>query len=156
MSSMQAALGLAQLERIEELLERKRRISKCYQEELNGVEGIILNHATADTNPVYWMVTVVLDQNGGLMKENLLEKMSERDIDCRPFFHPLSSLPAYRNTEQARLARARNRVSYRVSPYGLNLPSGLNMTAEKIRVVCGALREILRLNMTVSCGVGTS
>ncbi len=155
MSSMQAALGLAQLERIEELLEQKRRIFKWYEEELNGVEGITLNYGAPDTNPVYWMVTVVLDPKLALPKEFLMEKMSERNIDCRPFFHPLSSIPAYRDTEQARLARARNQVSYRISPYGLNLPSALNMTEEKIRIVCATLQEILPGCVTAARGADT-
>ena len=144
MSSMQAALGLAQLERIEELLEHKRRTFKWYEEELKGVDGITLNYEAPDTKPVYWMVTVVLDPKFGLPKERLMEKMSERNIDCRPFFHPLSSIPAYRDTEQARLARARNQVSYRLTPYGLNLPSALNMTKEKVGIVCTTLKDILR------------
>src|SRR6266550_1676222 len=86
MSSMQAALGLAQLERVDELIDRKREIFKWYEEELNGVEGITLNYGAPDTNPVYWMVTVVLDPKLALPKEFLMEKMSERNIDCRPFF----------------------------------------------------------------------
>jgi perosamine synthetase len=155
MSSMQAALGLAQLERLEELLEQKRRIFKWYEEELNGIEGITLNYGARDTNPVYWMVTIVLDPKLGLPKEYLMEKMSERNIDCRPFFHPLSSIPAYRDTEQAREACARNQVSYRISPYGLNLPSALNMTEEKTRLVCAALREILQRSVTVARGAET-
>ncbi len=144
MSSMQAALGLAQLERIEELLEQKRRMFEWYEQELKGIDGITLNYAAPQTNPVYWMVTIVLDPKFALTKEHLMEKMSERDIDCRPFFHPLSSIPAYRDTEQARQARARNRVSYRLTPYGLNLPSALSMTKEKVGIVCTALKDVLR------------
>ena len=155
MSSMQAALGLAQLERIEELLEQKRRTFKWYEEELRDVEGVTLNYAAPDTKPVYWMITVILDPKFDLPKEQLLENLSERGIDCRPFFHPLSSIPAYRDTEQARLARARNQVSYRISPYGLNLPSALNMTEEKTRIVCATLREILQGNASVARGAKT-
>lgn len=143
MSSMQAALGLAQLERIEELLELKRRTFQWYEEELKDVGGLTLNYAAPETKPVYWMVTVILDPKFDLPKERLMEKLGERDIDCRPFFHPLSSIPAYRDTEQARMARARNEVSYRITPYGLNLPSALNLTKEKVGIVCAALKEIL-------------
>ncbi len=148
MSSMQAALGLAQLERIEELLAQKRQIFKWYQEELNGVDGITLNHGAPDTKLVYWMVTVVVDPKFNLPKERLMEIMSERNIDTRPFFHPLSSIPAYRDTEQGREARIRNQVSYRISPTGLNFPSGLNMTEEKVAYVCGVLREVLKGDAT--------
>ena len=83
MSSMQAALGLAQLERIEELLEQKRRTFAWYEAELKDVEGLTLNYAAPETKPVYWMITVILDPKFDLPKERLMEKLSERDIDCR-------------------------------------------------------------------------
>ena len=143
MSSMQAALGLAQLERIEELVAHKRDIYRWYAEELAGLDGVTLNYEAPGTKNVYWMVTVILDPRFGLRKEQLMARFAERNIDCRPFFHPLSSIPAYRDTPQAEAARARNHVSYRVSPYGLNLPSGMDMTEAKVGRVCATLREIL-------------
>jgi perosamine synthetase len=144
MSSLQAALGLAQLERIEELVARKRQIFAWYQKELADADGVTLNFEAPGTKNTYWMVTVVLDKRLGITKEHLMTRMSEKNIDCRPFFHPLSSLPAYGHLEQARQACQRNRVSYQISPYGLNLPSGMNMTEEKVHYVCDALKEILR------------
>jgi len=144
MSSLQAALGLAQLERIEELVARKRQIFAWYQEEFADVENVTLNFEAPGTKNTYWMVTVVLDKRFGITKEHLMTRMSEQNIDCRPFFHPLSSLPAFERLEQARRARQRNKISYQVSPYGLNLPSGMNMTVEKVSCVCDALKEILQ------------
>jgi perosamine synthetase len=143
MSSMQAALGLAQLERVEELLSVKRKIFDWYREHLSGIEGITLNQQAAGTNAVFWMVTVVVDPALNQPKEHLMQLMSNHNIDCRPFFHPLSSIPAYRATPQGEEARAQNVVSYRVSPYGINLPSGLNMTEDKVALVCEKLKEIL-------------
>lgn len=154
MSSMQAALGLAQLERIEELLDHKREIFGWYEQELAEVEGVRLNYEAPGTKNVYWMVTVIVDEKYGLKKERLMELMNERNIDCRPFFHPLSSIPAYAETEQAARARERNHVSYRLSPYGINLPSGLNMTEELVRVVCDALKTILKGARTEAEGAG--
>jgi perosamine synthetase len=90
------------------------------------------------------MVTVILDQKFDMKKDRLMELMSERGIDCRPFFHPLSSLPAYEKLERAQQARQRNFASYRISPYGLNLPSGLNVTEEKVKYVCATLKQILQ------------
>jgi perosamine synthetase len=143
MSSMQAALGLAQIERIEELIARKREIFGWYREELASTPGLVLNHEAPDTLNSYWMVTVVLAPGLGLRKEQVMDLMSAEGIDCRPFFHPLSSLPAYRTTATAQGASARNPVSYRISPYGLNLPSGLNLTRTLVARVCDALRRIL-------------
>jgi perosamine synthetase len=144
MSAMQAALGLAQLERIDELIARKREIFGWYQEALTGADGIMLNYEVPGTKNTYWMVTAVLDASLGLEKERLIGLLSDRGIDSRPFFYPLSSLPPYEHSEQARHARQRNRVSYRLSPYGVNLPCALNMTQEKVHYVCDTLKEILR------------
>jgi perosamine synthetase len=143
MSSMQAALGLAQLERIDELIERKREIFGWYTEELEGVEEITLNYELPDAKNSYWMVTVVLDRNYGIEKETLQEQLSAEGIDCRPFFHPLSSIPAYESLPQAHEARERNRVSYEICPYGLNLPSGLTLNRDHVRYICDKLKQLL-------------
>ena len=143
MSSMQAALGLAQLERIDELMARKREIFGWYKEELSDIEGVALNPEPPGTKNGFWMVTVVLDERLGIDKDYLMRAMNERNVDCRPFFHPLSSIPAYAEQEEARSARERNRTSYRICPYGVNLPSGLNLTREQVAYVCDAFREIL-------------
>ncbi|HYR75231.1 MAG TPA: DegT/DnrJ/EryC1/StrS family aminotransferase [Pyrinomonadaceae bacterium] len=143
MSSMQAALGLAQLERIEELLEQKRRIFSWYEKNLRGIDGLQLNYGAPETRNVYWMVTVVLDPRFELKKEELMRLMDGKNIDCRPFFFPLSSIPAYRDTKEAGAARVRNRVAYSITPYGINLPSGLNLNEEKVAYVCEALKAVL-------------
>jgi len=145
MSSMQAALGLAQLERIEELVAHKRRIFAWYEEELADVDRLALNYESPETKNTYWMVSAIVDRQFGISKERLMELMDKQNIDCRPFFHPLSSIPAYQNLEQARQARERNKNAYKISPYGINLPSGLNITKEKVDYVCKALKEILHL-----------
>jgi len=144
MSSMQAALGLAQLERIEELIQRKREQFAWYQTELAGVDGLTLNKEPHDVRNTYWMVTLVMDQKYGLNKTQLMEGLGKQGIDTRPFFHPLSSIPAYEDSEQAHLARQRNKVVYGLSPYAINLPSALRLTREDIKNVCDCLKDILR------------
>jgi perosamine synthetase len=143
MSSMQAALGLAQLERLEELIARKRETFAWYREELDGVAGVTLNAEAEGTRNVYWMVTVILDATLGIEKEPLMAKLKERGIASRPFFYPLSSLPAYAGQAEAERARQRNRASYALSPWGVNLPSALSLTREQVRRVCDVLKEIL-------------
>lgn len=143
MSSMQAALGLAQIERVDELVRRKREIFDWYSSELEALDGIQLNSEPSGTRNSYWMVTVILHPRFALKKERLLELMKEKGIDCRPFFHPLSSIPAFQRSAQASLARQRNVVSYRISPYGINLPCGMNVTKEKVRYICDSFKEII-------------
>lgn len=145
MNIMQAALGLAQLERIDKLVQRKREIFNWYQSELGNIKGITLNYEAPETKNTYWMVTVVLDENFGLKKDKLMTLMSERGISCRPLFYPLSSIPAYQELEQAQQAQHRNKNAYKISPYGLNLPSGMNMTKRKVEYVCKALKSILSI-----------
>ena len=143
MSSMQAALGLGQIERIDELLDRKRQIFSWYQERLKDVEGVTLNAEAEDVKNTYWMVSVIIDEKRGLEKEELMRLLAEKNIDSRPFFRPLSSIPAYEGSEQANVARRRNHVSYRIAPFGVNLPSGLSLDEEKVEYVCDALHALL-------------
>jgi perosamine synthetase len=143
MSSMQAALGLAQLERIEELIQRKREQFEWYRDELAGLDGLILNTEPENIRNTYWMVTIILNPKFGLNKSQLMERLSQHNIDTRPFFHPLSSIPAYEDSEQAHVARQRNKIVYNISPYAINLPSALKLTREDIKYVCNILKEIL-------------
>jgi perosamine synthetase len=145
MSSMQAALGLAQVERADELVARKRQIFAWYAERLRGVDGLQLNYEPPDTRNSYWMVTAVLSPRLGLTKQDLMQHLESNNIDGRPFFFPLSALPAYEGRLQAAVARERNAVAYRLTPYGINLPSGQNLSEDQVDYVCGVLLEALSL-----------
>lgn len=143
MSSLQAALGLAQLGRIGELIGRKCDIFAWYRDALAGVAGIDLNVEMPGTRNTYWMTTAILAASHGMPKEELMRQLAARGIASRPFFYPLSSLPAYAGTPQAIRARDRNGVAYRLSPYGVNLPSALSLDRSTVAQVCEALRAIL-------------
>jgi perosamine synthetase len=143
MSSMQAALGLAQLERIDELVERKRQIFSWYRQNLQSTEEITLNCEPPGTKNSYWMVTAIFDPKFGLSKEDIIQMLIEKGIDSRPFFYPLSSQPAYDSLGSASEAAVRNTVSYRISPYGVNLPCGMNLDEEKVKYVCNAVKKVL-------------
>ena len=142
-SSMQAALGLAQLERIEELVERKQQIFRYYQEILQSTDGITLNFEPPTTKNSYWMVTAIFDSKFGLSKEDIIQMLKVKGIDSRPFFYPLSSQPAYDSLASVREAKVRNTVSYRISPYGVNLPCGMKMTYEYVNYVCDAVKKVV-------------
>ncbi len=143
MSSMQAAMGLAQLERVDELVGKKREIFSWYRDRLGNVPGLALNAEPEGVKNSYWMSTVVLSPDRGLAKADLMAKMAEKGVDTRPFFHPLSFIPAFRDTPEAQKARQRNANAYRVCPFGINLPSGLQLTEPDVDRVCKALLDIL-------------
>ncbi len=143
MSSLQAAMGTAQIERIGEIVERKRTLFGWYRQRLGGRPGITLNPEPDGGRNSYWMVTAILDPKLGLPKKDLMEALSAKGIDTRPFFHPLSSLPAYQGDPQADAARRRNAVAYALTPWGLNLPSALSLTEDDVEFVCRSLDEAL-------------
>jgi perosamine synthetase len=148
MSSMQAALGLAQLERVDELVACKRATFAWYREAFAetrlGREGLAtLNVDLEGIEPSYWMVTVILDPSLGWTKTELIAGLRERGVDSRPFFDPLSSLSAFRDSASASGAAERNPTAYALAPYGVNLPSALSLTEDDVHTVCARLDDCL-------------
>lgn len=143
MSAMQAALGFAQLERLDELVAGKRRIFGWYREMLEGWDQGTLNPDVPGLYNSYWMSTVVIDKRLGLAKEALVPALRNAGIDSRPFFSPLSSLPAFRDTAQAKAARARNGIVYGLTPFAINLPSALNLSRDDVACVCETLHKVV-------------
>ena len=143
MSALQAAFGLAQIERVEELIARKRQIFGWYKRALDRVAGITLNAEPQGTLNSYWMVTVILDSSFGLDKFAVMKSFSERNIDTRPFFSPLSELPAFAAYSSSSAHMPEKPVGTEISKYGINLPSGYHVDEETVEIVCGALMEIV-------------
>ena len=141
MSSMQAALGLAQLERLDELVEKKRQIFSWYRQELADWNSGYLNPDVPGLFNSYWMTTVVLDPDLKVDKASLVARLRSGGIDVRPFFHPLSAIPAFRDTREAATARNRNKSAYLISPRGINLPSALSLDEATVAHVCTILRQ---------------
>ena len=140
MSPVQAALGLAQLERLDELIARKCDIFGWYKERLRDVGGMTLNAEPAGVRNTYWMVTAIID---GVDKAWLADELRDQGIDTRPFFDPLSSLPAYESLPSAAAAAEVNLVARAVGPYGINLPSALRLTEPDVDAICEILLTIL-------------
>jgi perosamine synthetase len=137
MSSLQAALGLAQLERIDELVARKRQVFEWYRELLASDSRLTLNCPASDVFSTYWMVTVLLPQSCAGHRDEVRARLAERGIDTRPFFHPLSALPAYAGRRRG--GPDQNPTSYAISPRGINLPSALNLTRDDVARVAAEL-----------------
>lgn len=143
MSAVQAALGVAQMERIESLIAHKRAMFRWYEERLAQIPGLTLNAQPPGAINCYWMVTVVPDAAFGFDKFSLMAALDRRNIDSRPFFSRLSTLPAFENRERAK--RFVGPKSHGVAPstFGINLPSGYNMTEELVDIVCRAFKDAL-------------
>ncbi|KAB2836085.1 glutamine--scyllo-inositol aminotransferase, partial [bacterium] len=142
-SALQAALGSAQLSRIDELVALKRRNFYWYREEFPKGGGIRLNPEISGVESTFWLVTALFEGKPSRTKEGLLQALRDKGIEGRPFFYPLSSLPAYSGSYQAKKAKERNLISYRLSPRGINLPSAMNLNREQVHYVAQCLRELL-------------
>ena len=121
MSNVQAAIGCAQMERIEELIERKRAIMAGYRERLGKRPGLHLNPEPEGTVNGSWMPTVVFDEELGLTRERLLSAFSQADIDARVFFWPLSGLDMFEAVPE-------NRNAWSIPERAINLPSHHDMS----------------------------
>jgi perosamine synthetase len=143
MSAMQAAMGVAQMERLDELIAMKRDIFAFYREALGDQPGLTLNAEPAQVFNSYWMVTAVLDPSLRLLKQQVAAELGADGIDTRPFFYPLSWQPAFRDQVSARDAAIRNPNAYAISQTGINLPSGYNVTRDIAARVSRSLTSIL-------------
>jgi perosamine synthetase len=144
MSNLQAALGLAQLERIDELVHRKQEIFSWYQEALEDFNFLTLNPIHQDVENSFWMTTAIFGQSVKLNKFEIVQKLQENGVSTRPFFSPLSSLKAYSTYRDVERAKKQNTIGYQLSEKGINLPSGANLTKadiHKIRKTIGTFYE---------------
>ena len=151
MSSLQAALGQAQLDRLDELVDAKRQVFSWYREGLAPLldDGLAeLNAEPPATRNSYWMSTLVLDPSIGLSSEDLGRRLGEEDISTRPFFHPLSSLDAYAGRPGA--ASAHTPVAARLGETGINLPSALRLTSDEVARVCDQVQLVVRDALSVA------
>jgi len=128
-SNIQAAIGCAQTERIDELIDRKREIFAYYRDRLSGMPGLRMNHEAEGTTIGAWMPTAVFEPQTGVSREALQTAFGAADIDARVFFHPLSSLPMFE-------ARPSNSVAWDIPHRAINLPSFHEMTqSQQTRVI---------------------
>ncbi|NQV78227.1 MAG: DegT/DnrJ/EryC1/StrS family aminotransferase [Lutibacter sp.] len=132
MSNLQAALGCAQISRIEELINKKREIFNWYKELLKDIP-CQLNPELENTKNSYWLPTIVFDKSLNFNRNAFFELCKENGIDSRPFFFPLSSLPMFEELRE-------NKVAYEIYERGINLPSFHTITYEEIEKVSNIIR----------------
>ncbi len=134
-TNIQAAIGLAQLEQIEIMLEIKRRNAKLYNSLLKDIPGIQLPVEEEWAKNVYWMYSIIIKEEYGLSRDELIRKLAKEGIDTRPFFRPLHTMP-YLSDENSELP-----VAEMLSVQGLNLPSSTKLTEEQIRKIVNVIQE---------------
>jgi len=135
MTNMQAALGLAQLERIEEILSKRRKIYDWYLRELSSLDCIRLNPEVKNTRNVIWLVTIELIGKNEIFRDSIMSKLKKHGIDTRPFFYLMSELPM---NESADTPNAKQ-----IQSSSFNLPTYNEMTEKDVIFISKKLKEIL-------------
>jgi perosamine synthetase len=138
--NVQAALGYAQFQRLGELLAKKRALYDRYRMQLADIDDLHLNHEPPGVINSVWMTTAVFGRRHRVTGASIADALSQFGIPTRPFFRPLTSMPAY---AAFRERGARNRCAYDISARGLNLPSALRLTTAQVDEVSDALRALL-------------
>jgi len=142
MSNMQAAVGVAQLERIDETVAKKREIGAWYNEFLGGVPGLQLpRHETDYATNIYWVYGVVLEDSVPFDAWEAIKRLREKGVDCRHFFHPMNRQPVFR--KMGLFEGVECPVAERLAERGFYLPSGLALTREQAETCARALREVV-------------
>lgn len=136
MSNVQAAIGCGQMERIEDLTDRKRALLRRYRELLAPYSVVSLNPESSNTVNGAWMPTAVFAPHTGVTRERLQAAFAAESIDARVFFHPLASLPMFGS--QAGAPHAAD-----IAARAINLPSFHDMTDEEQQRIVGVVRAVL-------------
>ncbi len=138
MTNIEAAIGLAQLERIEWHVSRRREIAGWYREELGEEEGIELSPEEPWAQSVYWIMCAVLDEQRFGHRDRVMVALADAGIETRPFFYPLHTLPIYRELNEGKDFPVAEDLGRR----GINLPSSATLTREEVEYVCAQLRGL--------------
>jgi perosamine synthetase len=139
MTGFQAALGLAQLRRIDGILEGKRAMAKAYTERLQSIVGLQLPIEQPWAYNVYWMYGVVVKDEFGLSRDNLMKRLAADGIETRTFFCPMDQQPFLRKQAGQRLVSCP--VAGDIWQRGLYLPSSHTLTSAEIQQVCDRIAE---------------
>ena len=144
MTNLQAALGVAQLEQIEDFIEKKRQIFEWYREELGETEGVMLNSQRPGTRNNYWMISLVLGDEVSISRDEFCLALKAAGVDTRPFFIPMSELPHLANYKTVGAENNECPVTAHLSRRGLNLPSGCGLTREQVFRVSQIVKCVLQ------------
>lgn len=142
MSNLQAALGCAQLERLDEFVARKRAMGARYSALLAGTPGLQLPQArNADAENIYWVYGLVLDDDVPFDAEEAMRRLAARGVGCRPFFWPMHEQPVFHR--MGLFKDEKLPVSECLGRRGFYIPSGMALTPAQIDAVAAAVKDLM-------------
>jgi len=146
MTNLQAALGVAQMERIEEILAAKRRIGREYHAGLAGAPGLQLPAEVAPAEHVYWLYSFLVDPaHSAVDRDGLMALLKQEGIDTRPFFGPIHRQPVYATGQQLPVAED-------AAARGISLPSHASLSSAEIARIAATVRAAVSGTLVPSGG----
>jgi perosamine synthetase len=139
MTGYQAAMGLAQFAKIEQIIAEKRRVAHTYNHYLQGIEGLQLPVEAAWARNIYWMYALVVKPSFGMTRDQLMKRLRESGIDTRTFFYPMNQQPCLRALKGFRETACP--VADRLWETGLYLPSTYTLSEETIKTIADTIRQ---------------
>ena len=140
LTNIQAAIGLAQLERIDELIEMRRRNARFYNSLLRVVDGISLPTEKEWAKNVYWMYSILIEPEFGISRDKLMKELEKKGIESRPFFIPMHKQPVFQN--MGLFKEEKYPIAEELSRKGMYLPSSSGLKKEEIKYICDTIKEI--------------
>ena len=137
MTNLQAAVGVAQLERLDQFVKQRRAAAQRYNERLRDVPGLTLPIERDGVRNVYWVYAMLVEPEYGAQRDALMAELAEHGVDSRPFFHPAHRQPVHAEL----LAAASCPVAERLGASGINLPNGNELTLEEVDSIAEIIRN---------------
>jgi perosamine synthetase len=148
MTNMQAAIGLAQLERLDDFVVRKRKMGMKYTELLKNIQGIQLPVTKTEySDNIYWVYGIILNEETGLSAEEMMKKMGEEGIGTRPFFYPMHQQPVLKR--MGIVEDEKFPIAERMYQQGFYLPSGLAINEEQIKKVAEIFIKLIENKLII-------
>ena len=146
LTNLQAAIGVAQTENAQMLVESRRSVGLRYNEFLKDIRGIILPSERENCKNVYWMYGIILEDEIKISREEFVEKLKERGVDTRNFFIPMNKQPVFLDgkMENAPDCSDNYPIAEKIGSRGFYLPSSSNLSDEEIELICYKLKELLQ------------
>ena len=139
LTNLQAAIGVAQMERVDQFIDAKIRIANRYRQGLAGIVGLQLPELLPNCRNTYWLFTLLVKPELGLSREELMQKLLANGIETRPTFVSLHLMPPY--TQYAANKSFKNSLT--ISNEGMSFPSAASLSNDDVDSICLSIRSIL-------------
>lgn len=142
MTNIQAAIGLAQLEQINSIVEKKQQIASWYEKHLKGLP-VQIHAKNPNFTHSYWMVSILCESPE--LREDLREHLRQNGVETRPTFYPIHTMPMYAGKY------AKHHVAENIASRGMNLPSYPNLNENDVKFICDLIGAFLKQDAEALC-----